>query len=175
MYKPLTSPSLTAAITAFAIAAAQPAWAETPPRYDQVTQASTPVADAYFAAYIARDWDKLETLLDDEASFQDESAELVFGGLRSQGKAAMMKRFREGYASLTHMSFKPQRTFHAGHIAIYEGDLDWGLDIGDGVVVESETPMVVILRVEDGKIVRHRDNVDYAPFLARLRALRAQS
>ncbi|MEJ2459459.1 MAG: nuclear transport factor 2 family protein [Novosphingobium sp.] len=171
----MTRRTWTVAMAALACAAAQPLQARPQHRYEQTTEAAAPVADAYFAAYIARDWDKLETLLDDKASFQDESAELVFGGLLSNGKAAMMERFRKGYASLKHMAFKPLRKFHAGNIAVYEGDLDWGIDLGKGAVVESVTPMVVILRVKDGRIIRHRDNIDYEPFLEKMRALRARA
>jgi ketosteroid isomerase-like protein len=155
---------------ALALGVAMPIQAQESVSYAEASRATAEVADAYFEAYIGRDWDSLESLLDENASFHDESAELVFGGLLTEGKTAMMDRFRVGYAAITHMRFATQRVIHSGAIAIYEGDLDWGLDLGDGTLVSSVTPMVVILRVDGGKVVRHRDHVDYAPFVAAVRA-----
>ena len=143
------------------------------PTYGSVGEATAPVADAYFAAYIGRDWDALEPLLDEASSFEDPTATYVFGGVKSDGREAMMERFREGYAGITHMDFVKTRRMISADTAIYEGSLEWGLDLGSGTVVDSVTPMVIILTVRDGKVVQHRDYVDYAPFIAALQAARA--
>jgi ketosteroid isomerase-like protein len=164
------------AAAAFALAALAaplaPATAQERPRYDDVTAATAPVGDAYFAAYIARDWDALEPLLADEATFHDPTAAHVFGGALADGKAAMMTLFREGYAGITRMALRPMRTVHAGNYAIYEGELDWALDMGDGRNVASVMPFVTVLRIENGHVVEHRDYADYAPFIAAARASR---
>ena len=161
---------------ALALAAAapmfSPAIAQERQSYSAVGEATAPVADAYFAAYTGRDWDALEPLLADEASFQDATATHVFGGVLSEGKPAMMERFRVGYEGITHMRFETERRLVSGNFAIYEGALDWGLDLGDGKSVDSVTPMVIVIEVQDGKVVRHRDYVDYAPFIAAVRAAR---
>lgn len=163
-----------AALALFATVSA-PLSAQEAPRqdYTAVTAAGAPVADAYFAAYIARDWDALEALLAADASFQDPTATHVFGGVLSEGSDAMMQRFRVGYAGISHMEFVKNRVLHSGDIAIYEGVLHWGLDLGDGTLVDSVTPMAIVLTVEDGKVVKHRDYVDYAPFLDAVRKARA--
>lgn len=161
------------AVTAtFAFAATVPSLAQEGerPSYGSVGEATAPVADAYFNAYIGRDWDVLETMLVEGSSFQDPTATYVFGGVLSEGREAMMSRFRNGYASLTHMEFAVTRRIISGDIAIYEGALDWGIDLGDAKVVDSVTPMVIILTVKDGKVITHRDYVDYAPFIEAVRA-----
>ena len=140
--------------------------------YAQASAATAPVADAYFAAYTSRDWDALEPLLAAEATFADPTATRVFGGVKSDGKAAIMERFRVGYAGLTHMRFATTRRLVSGDVVIYEGTLDWGLDLGDGTTVGSVTPMVIVVTVADGKVVEHRDYVDYAPFLEAVRKTR---
>ena len=144
-----------------------------PPTYASLSEATALVAEAYFAAYIGRNWDELEPLLAEDASFQDPTATHVFGGVASDGRAAMMERFRQGYAGISHMEFATTRRIISGDVAIYEGGLDWGLDLGDGTLVASITPMVIILTVRDGKVAKHRDYVDYAPFLAAIRDARA--
>ena len=145
------------------------------PSYSEVGAATAPVADAYFAAYTGRDWDRLETLIAEDADFRDPTATLVFGGIVSEGSAAMMERFRNGYSSITHMSFATSRRMISGNVAIYEGALDWGINLGGGTVVDSVTPMVIVLTVKDGKVVHHRDYVDYAPFLEAIRAARSKA
>jgi hypothetical protein len=69
------------------------------------------VAKPYFEAYIARDWDRLEPMLDDKAVFDDVTAHLVFGAVGKQGKAVLMKAFRETYAAIRSMRFHPQSQF----------------------------------------------------------------
>ncbi|WP_109808024.1 nuclear transport factor 2 family protein [Sphingosinithalassobacter portus] len=141
--------------------------------YTAVSAATAPVADAYFDAYVSRNWDALEILLAEDASFQDPTATHIFGGVLSQGRQAMMQRFRMGYAGISHMEFVSNRRLYSGETAIYEGVLHWGLDLGDGTLVDSATPMVILLTVENGKVVRHRDYVDYAPFVAAVRKARS--
>lgn len=143
------------------------------PTYAEATAATAPVADAYFAAYIARDWDALEPLLADDGSFQDPTATRVFGSVAAEGRAAVMERFRKGYVGITHMQFATTRRMMSGDVAIYEGALDWGLALQGGAMVQSVTPMVIVLTVRNGKIASHRDYVDYAPFLAAYRAAKA--
>lgn len=144
-----------------------------PLSYTEVSAATAPIADAYFAAYIGHDWDALELLLTEDSSFQDPTARRIFGQVLSEGRTAMMERFRVGYASISHMEFVKNRHLISGETAIYEGALHWGTDLGNGTVVDSVTPMVVVLNVVNGKVTRHVDYVDYAPFVAAVRKSRS--
>jgi len=163
---------------AFALAcSATPALAqEADPRpgpklYTETGEAAAPVADAYFDAYIALAWDRVETMLADDASFCDPTAEPLFGAVSAVGKQKMMARFREGYAVLKGMSFDTTRVIHSGGFAIYEGQLTWTIGMGSRDVT-STTPMVTIIEVRNGKVISHRDYVDYMPFITAERASR---
>lgn len=152
---------------------AAPVGAQDKPSFSQVSTETRAVADPYFAAYIARDWDRLEGCLADSGGFADPTATLVFGPVEFEGKAATMKNFREGYAAITQMAFRPLRAFVAGDHAIYEGELDWTLELGDGKqAVTAGMPFMTVLRVVDGHVEEHRDYADYTPFLAAMRAAR---
>lgn len=153
-------------------APAAPLFAQERPSFADMSAATETVTQAYFDAYIGRDWDRLEPLLADAGTFRDVTADPVFGGAGAEGKAAMMTLFREGYAGITRMSLRPLRTFHSGHHSIFEGELDWTLRLDNGREVSSVIPFVTILGVEDGLVVSHRDFADYAPFVAALRASR---
>ena len=151
-------------------------WAHNAPSYDQASQATKNVADAYFKAYIARDWDRLEPLLSKTVGFVDPTAALVFGSVKVQGKAATMKKFRTGYAAIRHMEFHQIRAFHSGEYAVYEGTLDWTLELDNGKqAVTKGMPFVTVLRVVNGHVLEHRDLADYAPFLAAMRATRQEA
>ena len=150
------------------------AWAQNPPSsFSQASQETQAVADPYFKAYIARDWDHLEPLLADQGGFADPTATLVFGPVKFEGKQATLKNFREGYAAIKHMAFHPIRTFVSGDHAIYEGTLDWTLELRDGKQAVTEgMPFITVLRVADGHVLEHRDFADYTPFLAAMKAAR---
>lgn len=162
-----------AAQPAMAQEATQTANTPKPPSYPEITAATAPVADAYFAAYIAHDWDTLEQLLTEDASFQDPTAKHIFGSVPSNGRTAIMKGFRVGYASISHMEFVKNRRLISGETAIYEGALHWGTDLGNGTIIDIVTPMVLVLNVVNGKVGRHVDYVDYAPFVAAVRKLQS--
>lgn len=164
-----------AAVLAALMLLAHPAAAQDSTRadqrsYEQVGEDTARVADAYFAAYIARDWDALEPLLAEGATFRDPTATHAFGNVHSEGRVAIMQRFRVGYASITHMEFASLRRLISGETAIYEGDLDWGLGMELGMVAESVAPMVIVLTVEGGRVTSHRDYLDYGPFLTAFEA-----
>lgn len=151
---------------------AAPVSAQERPSFDDTSVATQAVGQAYFDAYIARDWDALEPLLADNGSFLDGTAELVFGGALADGKPAMMTLFREGYEGITRMSLRPLRSIHAGHYSIFEGELDWAMMLSADREVASVMPFITILRIENGQVVEHRDYADYAPFIAAARASR---
>ena len=140
---------------AAAMLAAMPAHAQEEQSYEAATTTTNQVASAYFDAYVARDWDRLEPMLADNANFKDPTATLVFGGVGAPDKAAMMTLFREGYSSITEMSWQEDRRIMAGNIAVFEGTLSW----------TAVMPFATIVTVEDGKIVEHRDYGDYSKYL----------
>lgn len=133
------------------------------------------LAERYFAAYIALDWDVLAPMLAEQGSFADLTAEPVFGEVKADGKAAMMKNFREGYAGISHMQFNRTRAFTSGGVAVFEGTLDWDYTLESGkVVVTREMPFVTILKLVDGKVIEHRDYADYQPFIDAYKKVTAQ-
>ena len=160
------------ALIAAASFLATTAQAQTKPPYGDVSAATAEISDRYFNAYVDRDWDRIEPLLAEGAQFDDPTARIIFGGVGHQGKAAMLKAFREGYAAISAMSFDSQRVLHSGDYGIFEGVLNWTLEL-EGMSVASSTPIVTIVRVENGLVTEHYDYVDYAPFVTALKAARA--
>ncbi|MBB5203200.1 ketosteroid isomerase-like protein [Inhella inkyongensis] len=152
-----------------------PAFAQAPrPTLAERSAQTEAVAKAYFEAYIARDWDRLEPLLDEQARFDDATAHLVFGAVGKQGKLELMKAFRETHAGIHAMHFHPQSQFASGEHMVFVGELEWSLALPDGLVVDTRMPFVVRLQVRDGRVLEHQDTADYKPFATALRAARAK-
>lgn len=139
--------------------------ASPPVSFGEASKATKRAAEPYLAAYIARDWDRLERLLGDEASFTDPTATLVFGPVKSSGRETTIKFFRENYAAISHMQFNQSRAFFSGHQAVFEGTLDYTLEMkGQKPIATRGMPFVVVLKVVGERIVEHTDLADYHVF-----------
>jgi hypothetical protein len=140
-------------------------------RYLAASDTAREVGTRYKEAYIGLDWGTIDGLLSENASFLDPTAELVFGGQLAEGREAMMTKFRTGYAGLE-MSFAQDRAIFTGHFAIFEGKLTWSAPTqGGGRLVTRDAPFVLVLRIEGGKVVEHRDYADYHPYIEAVRAI----
>jgi ketosteroid isomerase-like protein len=149
------------AATPLPMAKAQPAQS-----FAATSAATQRNAEAYFAAYIARDWDKLALHLAEEGGFSDPTATPVFGKVEVAGKQATLKYFRENYAAIKAMRFNRTRAFFSGSHAVFEGTLDWTLGLQGGKeAVTVGMPFVTILRLDAGLVLEHRDFADYQPFI----------
>jgi ketosteroid isomerase-like protein len=132
--------------------------------YFAATEQSKQVGTQYFQAYIKMDWTALAPLMAEENSFDDKTAQLVFGPMLKQGKAQVLQHFTENYVGLT-MQFTTSRQLFAGNMALFEGELNWTLQQPKRKIVTQKMPMVIVLKIEHGKVTEHRDYADYQPFI----------
>jgi len=130
------------------------------------------LAETYLKSYINKDWNALEKLLGNDASFQDWTVQTISGTpVHQKGKTDMLKLFREQYADLS-MKFEQQHAvFSTQHVTI-SGQLDLTMLV-QGRQVRSVLPMTIILSIQNGLVVQHIDYVDYRPFILAQQASRA--
>lgn len=147
-------------------------WAQDVEPYNRMTAETEAIAKQYFDAYTSLDWDTVETLVAENYAFDDPTAEHIFGVTRIEGKANAINYFRTGYASISEISFDQQRAFFSSDYAVFEGTLDWTIDTGDGNEVATKAmPFVVVIKVENGKVIEHQDFADYRPYFNALSML----
>ncbi len=139
-------------------------------QFRDTTDSTQDVSSKYFDAYMAMDWDKLAPMLHPDATFLDSTAQLLFGENRPVGKDAVIKNFREGYASLTSMKPKPLRTFYSGDTGVFEFDLTFGFRNRQNGITTITMPLVVVITVKEGKVISHRDYGDYREYVKQLKA-----
>lgn len=125
------------------------------------------VAEPYFSAYIARDWGALETLMHSEMSWRDPTAEQLFSGMTVLGKGKALNHLRKIFSGISHMEAHVTRSLFSANHAIFESTLDWTSALGNGksMTIRS-TPFVVVLRIQDGKVIEHTDYADYHGFIS---------
>ncbi len=129
------------------------------------------VATEYFKQYFELKFDKMANLMHDSISFADPTAELVFGGKKIEGKENVLKNFKTAYASITEINPEISRKIFSGNIAIIESIIQWKfINKQTNKTFEIEMPLIVILTIKNGKVVKHRDYGDYNYFIKQYNA-----
>lgn len=139
-------------------------------RFRETTAATEEVATQYFNSYMALDWDKLEPLMHADITFEDPTGTLLFGENRPAGKANVIGGFRTGLVALTHMTPKIKRRFFSGSAAVFEMDLTFGFRNRQKQEVNIIMPLVIVLKVKDGKVIEHRDYGAYREYVKQFAA-----
>lgn len=139
--------------------------------FNETTAVTQDVAVKYFDLYMAMDWEKIGLLMHDDITFEDPTAQLLFGEKKPSGKENVLKNFREGYASLTNMTPKLTRTFFSGNTGVFEMDLSFSFKNRQNGISTIQMPLVVVITVKDSKVISHRDYGDYREYLKQLKAL----
>jgi ketosteroid isomerase-like protein len=139
--------------------------AQKAPDYNQLSAVTAETGQRYLQAYFAKDWNTLETLLADTASFADPTATQLFGAETKTGKTAIMAAFRTHYAPISFQFSQESSMFAIDH-AIFVGQLSWTYQQAQQKLVVEKMPIVVVLQMADGRVVSHRDYADYRPYFA---------
>jgi limonene-1,2-epoxide hydrolase len=142
------------------------------PNFEVITKSTEEVAQKYFKHYFDLEFDQLELLMHDSISFQDPTAEFVFSGELIKGKAPLMEFFKTNYASIIGMNTQINRSIISSGVALFEIDLTWSFEgnTPDEKVTIKKMPLVIILKIKDGKVIEHRDYGDYRVFMEQYRS-----
>ncbi len=128
--------------------------------------------DAYFIAYGKCEFDVLESLWAKDVSFQDPTGALFGAGKLTKGNSAVSKNLQSELKVIsTHggMRIQTKDSFITGRHAIYLQRVAWptlakdlGLpDTPPGKTYELSADVLMVLEIEDGKVLSHRDYVSY--------------
>ncbi len=133
----------------------------------EITDPDALAAQNYAAAYLSQDTAALAALLADDAQFNDPSNSW-------QGKDAIIEGLTEVYKRITGSGpdGREIRRFRSGNNFIFGAWADFNMLMTVGEIPESEynfkLDFLMILTVENGKIVEHNDYVDTDAFVAQL-------
>lgn len=124
-------------------------------------------ATAYLDAYSTFDPEKIAPFLSDDAVFEDPTStdEAANGGpFLFNGKAAILEGLGEyaaQYNAFT-VSYEIERQYESNGSVVFVARLSYTAEAKDGRVFTGAAPIVTVVQVRDGMIVRHTDYYDYA-------------
>jgi len=136
---------------------------------------SEDVGGKYFQAYLDQRHDVMEQLYAPEVSFQDPTA-AYFGGPSStlyQGRDSVVMMMDRVFQSISHFTFDVTGTWVSNHHTVFMGTTRFTLlaaAAGTPRDVTFEHSAVFVITVVDGRVVAHRDFVNYSTFRDQLEA-----
>ncbi|PHS62868.1 MAG: hypothetical protein COB12_10210 [Flavobacterium sp.] len=134
--------------------------------FSEITTNTKSITTTYFNDYINLDFDALKSQMDNDISFNDTTAKLIFGIELVEGKKQVFENFKNTYTSIVEMKADIIRTIFSSHVGIFEIELTYKFKVGiEKVITIKKMPLIVVLTVKDGKISEHKDYGDYNHFL----------
>ncbi|MCA8888176.1 MAG: nuclear transport factor 2 family protein [Parvularculaceae bacterium] len=151
---------IAAACAAFAVLS--PSFAEDAPAPNEAVK----IAIDYLSAYSTFDVEKIEPFLADDAVFEDPTSAgqtPLENGFFFEGKQAIIDGLGGYAAQFAKFSVRYdfERHYESAGNVVFVAQLNYLSTTTDGRVFEGAAPIVTVIRVRDGKVVRHSDYYDY--------------
>ena len=136
------------------------------PTQSQATVPIATVAEAYLDAYAALDFERLETYWTDASVWQDPTgAEIGASPAPVTGADAIRTYLKAATNGIDKLELTIDERFHSADHVVHVGTLRYTLDgavMGaPGKTVPFEFRTVIVLVIEDGKVLRHTDLADF--------------
>jgi ketosteroid isomerase-like protein len=131
------------------------------------------IGTTYFRAYLDQERDRMQTMYGVPVSFQDPTA-AFFGaasGKRVDGGEAIIANMNRAFEPITAFEFYVEGSWVSNHHVVFLGRCRYTLAaaaLGTAQSVTFEHSAVFVITVVDGKVVAHRDFVDYSTFREQL-------
>ncbi|NUN68232.1 MAG: nuclear transport factor 2 family protein [Bacteroidetes bacterium] len=132
--------------------------------FADTTERTRTVAEQYLRHYFTMDFDAMGALMHEAITFEDPTARMIFGSQKHEGKDSVLAAMQKVVGSITGMSPDHIRQFASGNTLVSELTLRWSFRSRSGKPVTITTPLVIVLMVQDGKVIWHRDYGDYTTF-----------
>lgn len=135
------------------------------PKFRAITDSTKTVAERYFKNYARLGFDSMAVDMANDYSFEDPTARILFQGLRINGKEQAIENFKKNY-TFFNVSIPVTRTYFSGNYGVFEGVYKFSVNVPNNETMSFEIPIVVIIKVENGKVIEHRDFADYQAYIA---------
>ncbi|MCP5052439.1 MAG: ester cyclase [bacterium] len=146
------------------------------PAADEVAAKPDPVKTAakYMKLLTSGDFNGLAKLYDEEVGFDDFTAEAVVeGGYHLRGKTEIIDFWKSTSKGRISYSFTPRKQFRSGDYVVMTGVYRYKgtgepLGLPKDLVVQLTVDAVTTLKIVNGKIRHHLDQVDYTALMKQL-------
>ena len=139
------------------------AWAESS---DENPSSSVDIAQAYLDAYSTFDMSLVEPFLAEDAVFRDDTStvQAASGGpFHFVGKDAYLKGLGDYVAQFEYfrVDYDVRRRWESNDIVVFVADLTYEGKAADSPEFSGSLAAVTVITVRDGKVVLHKDYLDY--------------
>ncbi len=133
------------------------------------------ISNDYLMAYADSDFDAMEGMLAENATFQDPTASAIGSGKQHKGAAVIVAQMRSAFASISNFTIDVKERFYFQNHAVFAAECGYSL-AGRMFGVDQERvrfthPLILVLEVKDEEVVSHLDYADYDTFAEQLKAL----
>lgn len=131
--------------------------------FQDVSSETEKISRVYFQHYLDLEFDKMGEYLTKESTWADDTAKDVWGsGQLITGKDSIVHKLKDGYKTIQHMSIRHVRDMFTGTYAIFEVIIDYTSQRPGGIKKSFSLPAIFMFRVQNGKVILHRDFADYS-------------
>lgn len=133
---------------------------------DSSQESIVDLASNYLAAYSTFDVNKMAPFFAENAVFTDPTSNNQIPGVEEftfDGKEAILKGlgdYASGYNSFS-VHYDVKRRYESSGNVVFIADLTYKGETKKGDAFSGGAPIVTVIKVKDGKIVRHTDYFDY--------------
>ena len=123
------------------------------------------IARIYFQHYLNTEIKKMGNYLNEESTWFDPTAEKVFGGKLLKGKKSIVENLTKTYQNIKGMSVENVREMFSGRFAMFEVIINYSWTPQKGKTRSYSLPAIFIFKIENGKVIEHRDYADYTVWI----------
>ena len=138
-----------------------------PKDFKAITASTKTVAERYFKNYAQLNGDSMAIDIADDVTIDDLTSKLLFNNPRISGKEEAVKNFKRDKI-IFNVSVPLSRSFFSGNYGVFEGVYTYSMYTPSKEVVSFALPIVVTIKVENGKVTEHRDYADYQTYLSQM-------
>ncbi len=134
--------------------------------FSDITGNTKKISTKYFNDYIKLNFEGMKSQMHDSISFNDPTAKSIFGIELIEGKTKVLENLKKTYEAIVEMKSEPIRTMFSSNVGIFEVQLTYKFKVDNKKTITiNNMPLIVVLYVEKGEIIKHRDYGDYNNFL----------
>ena len=138
-------------------------------KFKENTATTKEITTKYFTRYLSLEFESLKELMHQDISFQDPTAKYIFGDTKHLGKKNVYENFKKAYAAILEMKSSNLESFFSSNVGVFKFTITWSYKNRMNKVITVNMPLVVILTIENNKVVKHEDYGDYTKYLKQIK------
>lgn len=138
-------------------------------QFNDSTANTKSITTSYFKAYMDLDFDAMKKWMHKDISFEDPTSKYIFGSSKHVGKENVYQNFKNDYSSIIEVKKNNIESFFSSNTGVFKFNISWSYkDANNNIVDIKNLPIIVVLTVENNKVIKHVDYGDYNLFISQI-------